>query len=136
MGIALACDLRVVATDAVLVSAYGRIGLPGDWGVTRMLPRVMGDALARRMLFGGHRPSLAELEAVGFASAVVPPEKVTEEALRQAVAIAAGPRLAHRHMKALLHDDRLVDHLEKEVNATIKCQETDEHRAAIQKFLG
>ena len=63
LGIALACDLRVVATDTTLVSAYGRIGLPGDWGVTRMLPRVVGDALARRMLFTGHRPTVAELEA-------------------------------------------------------------------------
>ncbi|WP_108666935.1 enoyl-CoA hydratase/isomerase family protein [Euzebya rosea] len=135
LGIALACDLRVVATDTTLVSAYGRIGLPGDWGVTRMLPRVVGDALARRMLFTGHRPTVAELEAVGFATAVVRPDEATAAALRQGVSLAAGPRIAHHHMKALLRDDRLVEHLEKEVHATMLCQETDAHRVALQELL-
>ena len=127
LGIALACDLRVVATNTTLVSAYGRIWL---------LPRVLGDSVAKKMLLTGHRPSVATLDTLGFASAVVAPEDVTEEALRQAATLAAGPRIAHRHMKALMHEDGLLEHLVKEAEATMECQESDAHRTALERFIG
>ena len=50
-ALALACDLRIMATGAVLTSAFGRVGLPGDFGGSYFLTQLVGVAKARELYF-------------------------------------------------------------------------------------
>jgi enoyl-CoA hydratase/carnithine racemase len=45
--IVLACDLRFMATDAVLVTAFAQRGLVAEWGISWLLPRLVGPTSAR-----------------------------------------------------------------------------------------
>ena len=49
--IALACDLRFMATDAVLTVAFSQRGLVAEWGIGWLLPRIVGSGAALDLLF-------------------------------------------------------------------------------------
>jgi len=97
--LALACDLRVAASDAVLGFPEVRIGIfPGAGGAYR-LPRLVGLGIARDFLFTGRQIAAGEALQVGLVDRVVPPGDVLETAGHLAVAIAANAPLAVRAVK-------------------------------------
>ncbi|GAA1501876.1 enoyl-CoA hydratase [Dactylosporangium maewongense] len=50
LALALACDLRIAAEHAVLRTAYLDAGVSGDYGITWLLPALLGEARARELL--------------------------------------------------------------------------------------
>jgi len=64
MSIALACDLRIAADSAVLVPAFGRIGLSGDFGGSWLLSRHIGPGRAKEVYFTGRRIDATEAQAL------------------------------------------------------------------------
>ncbi len=97
--LALACDLRVLSTDAYLQEKFVKIGLMPDGGGTFWLPRLVGIGRALEMMLLGERVSAEEARALGLANRVVPPERLREEAMTLAHRIAKGPPLAHAELK-------------------------------------
>ncbi|HEU4720285.1 MAG TPA: enoyl-CoA hydratase-related protein, partial [Gemmatimonadaceae bacterium] len=71
-GLALACDVRLVAASARLTAGYARRGLSPDAGVSWMLPRHVGLARAGDILLTGRDVAAAEAERIGLATRVVP----------------------------------------------------------------
>src|SRR4051812_26697114 len=61
-ALALACDLRIAARGAVLTTAFGRVGLSGDYGGTWFLSRLVGTAKARELYFLSERVTADEAE--------------------------------------------------------------------------
>jgi 2-(1,2-epoxy-1,2-dihydrophenyl)acetyl-CoA isomerase len=51
LSIACACDLRVASSNAKFNAGFQSVGVSGDFGITWLLPRLVGQARARRMLF-------------------------------------------------------------------------------------
>jgi enoyl-CoA hydratase/carnithine racemase len=97
--IAIACDLRVAAGDAVLGFPEIRIGIfPGAGGAHR-LPRLIGDGAARDLLFTGRRVEASEAFRLGLVDRVVPADQVMTTALGLAREIAANAPLAVRAVK-------------------------------------
>jgi enoyl-CoA hydratase/carnithine racemase len=76
VGLVLACfaDLRFAAEGAKLTTAHGKLGLPAEYGLSWLLPRLIGLTRANDLLLSS-RPFLAE-EAYqfGLVNAVVPGE--------------------------------------------------------------
>ncbi len=70
-GVALAlaafCDIRFVAAEAVLATASPKLGLPAEYGLSWMLPRIMSRTVATDLLFSGRRFTGAEAADYGFA---------------------------------------------------------------------
>jgi enoyl-CoA hydratase/carnithine racemase len=132
IGLALACDVRIAARSTVFVPAFGAIGLPGDWGVTRLLQHKAGDAVARRMLLAGERLGADEALRVGLVDEVVPDEELTEAVDRRAAAVAGASVTALGEAKALLPVPGLRDAVREEIEATLRCQETDAHAEALR----
>ena len=64
--IALACDLRFMARDAVLTVAFSQRGLIAEWGVSWLLPRLVGSAAALDLLFSSRKVDGAECERIGL----------------------------------------------------------------------
>lgn len=100
--LAIACDLRVAATDAVFGFPEVTIGIfPGAGGALR-LPRILGGGAARDLLFTGRRVDADEAYRLGLVDRLVGPESVLETALELAASIAANAPLAVRALKRAL----------------------------------
>jgi len=69
--IALACDLRFMARDAVLTVAFSQRGLIAEWGVSWLLPRLVGSAAALDLLYSSRKVDGAECERIGLVNRAI-----------------------------------------------------------------
>jgi enoyl-CoA hydratase/carnithine racemase len=69
--IALACDLRFMARDAVLTVAFSQRGLIAEWGSSWLLPRLVGTGAALDLLFSSRKVNGAECERIGLVNRAV-----------------------------------------------------------------
>jgi enoyl-CoA hydratase len=87
--LALACDLRFAAEEARLGAPFVRLGMHPGMAATWLLPDVVGAAHARDLLLTGRTVDADEALRIGLVSRVVPGERLLDEALEAAAAIAA-----------------------------------------------
>jgi enoyl-CoA hydratase/carnithine racemase len=80
--IALCCDLRFMAGDARLITAFSQRGLIAEWGISWLLPRLVGTARALDLLFSSRAISGAEAAALGLVNAAMPAEEVLDHSRR------------------------------------------------------
>ncbi|HEX3597052.1 MAG TPA: enoyl-CoA hydratase-related protein [Polyangiaceae bacterium] len=66
LGIALACDLRIASDRAKLTTAFAKVGLGGDFGITWPLTRLLGEAKAKELLFLSDVLTAQDAHAVGL----------------------------------------------------------------------
>ena len=76
VGFALAChcDLRFAAAGAKLTAAHGRLGLPAEFGLSWLLPRLVGLTHAADILLSSRVMLAEEAAAIGLVNAVTAPE--------------------------------------------------------------
>jgi enoyl-CoA hydratase/carnithine racemase len=87
--IVLACDLRFMAADAVLMTAFAQRGLIAEWGTSWLLPRLAGPAVALDLLFSSRRVSGTEAAALGVVNAAMPSADVLPHAQQYVRDLAA-----------------------------------------------
>jgi enoyl-CoA hydratase/3-hydroxypropionyl-coenzyme A dehydratase len=75
-----ACDLRIVAEDAVFSIPEVELGIPLAWGGIPRLVREIGPALTKELVMTCRRFSAAEARAAGLVNRVVPIERLAAEA--------------------------------------------------------
>ncbi|MEY2567350.1 MAG: hypothetical protein QOE35_1879 [Actinomycetota bacterium] len=78
--IALACDLRFMAVDAVLTTSFSQRGLVAEWGISWLLPRLVGSAVALDLLFSSRKVGGEEAERLGLVNRVLPAADVATAA--------------------------------------------------------
>ncbi len=100
--LALACDLRVVASDVKFSMAEVRLGLAPDLGGTKRLVELVGYARALELCLTARRVEADEAQLIGLASLVVPPEELTGAVDDLVAALLTAPRGAAAELKALL----------------------------------
>ena len=97
--LALACDLRILADDARIGLRETALAiLPGAGGTCR-LPRIAGMAVAKRWIFTAEMFTAEQARTDGVADAVVPGDRLDDEALRMAAQIAQNGPVAVRLAK-------------------------------------
>ena len=74
--IALACDLRFASDRASFTTSFSRRGLVAEWGISWLLPRLVGTAHALDLLFSARRIDAAEAERIGLVNRVVPHDEL------------------------------------------------------------
>lgn len=81
VGFALACyaDLRFGAAGAKLTTAHGRLNLPAEYGLSWLLPRLVGLTRASDLLLSSRKFLVEEAAAMGLFNAVFPPETLLDE---------------------------------------------------------
>jgi 2-(1,2-epoxy-1,2-dihydrophenyl)acetyl-CoA isomerase len=92
LGIAFACDLRIVSESAKFIEAFVKVGLVPDCGASYTMPRLLGVAKAMELAFTGDGIDAKEAERLGLANRVLPTEKLEPETRALAEKIASGPR--------------------------------------------
>ena len=135
LGLALACDFRVAAKSTRLVTAYRALGLPGDWGVTALLPILAGRQAARRLLMRGRTIGADEALALGVVDEVVPDEDLPDAGRALTAELAEGPSCALGEVKRLITGVDLRRHLHDEIQATLRCQDTVDHAEGLAAFF-
>lgn len=88
VGIALGCDLRVMAESATLTSAFTAIGLVPDSGTTWWLPHHLGISKAMELALTNRRVTADETHELGLCVEVAPDDEVVEKAVDLAATLA------------------------------------------------
>jgi enoyl-CoA hydratase/carnithine racemase len=100
-----ACDLRVVAEDAVLFIPEIDLGIPLAWGGIPRLVREIGPALTRELVMTCRRFTPQEAKAIGFVNRVVPAAELARETEKLAAEIISKPsvpiRVTKEHVNAV-----------------------------------
>jgi enoyl-CoA hydratase/carnithine racemase len=112
IGFVLACyaDIRFAAAGAKLTTSFGRLGLPGEYGITWLLPRIVGVARAAELLFSSRVVLAEEAAAMGLVNRVLPPGELLEETITFARAMATEISPSSlREIKRQLYADLLGD---------------------------
>jgi enoyl-CoA hydratase/carnithine racemase len=76
----LCCDLRFMAPDAILLTAFAQRGLIAEWGLSWLLPRLVGPAVALDLLFSSRKVDGREALALGLVNEVVPADDLVDRA--------------------------------------------------------
>ena len=87
--IVLACDLRFMAQDAVLLTAFAQRGLIAEWGISWLLPRLTGTAVALDLLFSSRKVTGTEAAGMGLVNAALPAGAVLAHAQQYVRDLAA-----------------------------------------------
>ena len=97
LELALWCDLRVAATDAVLGVYCRRFGVPLVDGGTVRLPRLIGQSHALDLVLTGRGVGGPEALRMGLVNRLAPPGHALEEARALALELAAFPQTCLRN---------------------------------------
>jgi len=138
MELALSADFRVVGESARLGQPEILLGVIPGAGGTQRLPRLVGPAKAKEIVFSGRMLKAAEAHAIGLADAVVPDAEVYTAAQDMMKRYVNGPALAIRSAKAAIDQGLGVDlatGLEIERNYFAALFGTDDQRAGMKSFL-
>jgi 2-(1,2-epoxy-1,2-dihydrophenyl)acetyl-CoA isomerase len=136
-GLALACDIRIVAESAKMTAGYVRRGLSPDAGVSYFLPRHVGLARATDILLTGRDIDAVEAERIGLATAVVPDAQFAASVASYASQLAHGAPVAQALTKRLLvrtFDQTLDVALRDELTHIKYCFSTADVGEAMRAF--
>ncbi len=106
LEIALSCDIRIAAENALFGLTEVTIGLIPGWGGTQRLPRLLPPGKAMEMVLMGKRINAEEAQRYHLVSEVVPPADLRNTALKRAVQIAESDPLAVQSVKKALSRGR------------------------------
>jgi len=109
MELALCCDFRVCADDAKLGQPEILLGIIPGAGGTQRLPRLVGPARAKDLIFSGRFVAAEEALAIGLVDEVTPAGEVYEAARRRVERYVGGPAYALRAAKEAVDRGLEVD---------------------------
>jgi enoyl-CoA hydratase/carnithine racemase len=136
--VALSCDFIMAAESAQFTMSFIARGLIPDGGGMYFLPRRVGLARAKELVFTGRRVGAPEALAIGMVERVVPDAELMASAQDWARAVSAGSPAALALAKSVM--DRSLEMSFEQVlaegaKAQALCYTTAEHRASVEAFL-
>lgn len=135
---AFAADVRVMAEGAGMNLAFSGIALSCDSGSSWSLPRLIGIAKAKDLLFFPRTVKSAECLELGMVSQVVPAEELDQAVMDMARKLAAGPTLSYGSMRqaiAFSAGHGLEESLAKEGAFMQLTGTSADHTGAVDAFI-
>lgn len=109
LEIALACDIRIASENTMLGQPEVNVGFFPGGGGTQRLPRLVGKAAAKELIFTGRMIDAKTAEIMGLVNKVVPLDKLMLTAEELAREITSKPPLAIRLAKQLINSSLNLD---------------------------
>ncbi len=138
LSLALACDLRIASENALLVTAFAKVGFSGDYGGTFFMTQLIGAAKARELYYLSDRVDAKEAERLGLVNQVVTEGALEEKTLELARRLASGPSVAYRYMKENLNravGGEMGECMDLEATHHVHTGLTEDHRNAARAFV-
>ncbi|MFZ5966132.1 MAG: short-chain-enoyl-CoA hydratase [Bacillota bacterium] len=101
--LAMSCDIRIAGDKAKFGQPEVGLGITPGFGGTQRLPRLVGIAKAKELIFTGNIMSAQDAEKIGLVNSVVPQEELMKEALILANKIASAAQIAVRYAKSAMN---------------------------------
>jgi 2-(1,2-epoxy-1,2-dihydrophenyl)acetyl-CoA isomerase len=138
MGLALACDVRVMSEDAFFTSAFTAIGLIPDSGTTWWLSHHLGVSRALELALTNRRVGAEEARDLGLCLDVVPGDQLLDRAMELAAQMADLVPDSLVTTRRLIRDaaaSSLDEALTAEQTEQGRLGKTPEHREGVLAFL-
>ncbi|PGS53472.1 enoyl-CoA hydratase/isomerase family protein [Bacillus sp. AFS041924] len=136
-NLALACDLIIAADNSKFALSFSQVGLISDGGGSYFLPRLIGPYLAKQFFFTAEPVPAKRMYQLGVVNTVVPAENLSEETVKFANKLAAGPGKANGMMKKLIDQSftsTLDEMLELERITQPLMVATEDHQEGVVAF--
>ena len=138
LEVALACDIRIVESQAHLALPEARVGLLPCAGGTQRLARLVGEGWAKRMILCNERIDAQTAERIGLVEEVVERGESRDRALALAAQAAQQSPSAVARCKRLIHTGRDVvigNGLAAERELFVELFSTEDQREGVTAFL-
>jgi 2-(1,2-epoxy-1,2-dihydrophenyl)acetyl-CoA isomerase len=138
LSLALACDLRIAVDTAKMTTAFAKVGLSGDYGMSYFLPLLVGQAKARDLLFTAPIINGAQALELGLVNRIADAEHFAEAVQGYAAELGQGATVAIGYMKKNLNGAAtatLSETLDREAAHMARCFTTEDHKQAVQAFV-
>jgi enoyl-CoA hydratase/carnithine racemase len=99
LGLALAADFRVASPESRFSANFSRLGFFPGFGLTTLLPRVVGEQVALDLLYTGRRVGGEEARALGLCDRLARPEEIRAAAVAFAAEIAESAPLSLQRIR-------------------------------------
>jgi 2-(1,2-epoxy-1,2-dihydrophenyl)acetyl-CoA isomerase len=138
LSLALACDVRIASSDSRFGASFHRVGLTADFGLSWLLPRIIGPTAAMDLLLRAQPIDAQRAAAIGLVTEVVTSDQLEEVAATYVSQLAAQPPVAIGFTKrginlALEHDLAFMLTWEAEAQAT--CSKTADASEGVRAFF-
>lgn len=137
-NIALGCDLVIASDRARFGEVFAKIALVPDGGGTWLLPRLVGLARAKELVFTADIIDAARALELGLVNRVVPAAALEATTRELAARIASGPPHTLALAKSLLNRSATMDlagSLELEAHAQAQAITSEDHAEGVRAFL-
>jgi 2-(1,2-epoxy-1,2-dihydrophenyl)acetyl-CoA isomerase len=137
LSLALACDFRFAAEDALLVTSFAKIGMSGDYGGSYFMTKLIGPAKTKELYMLSERVSAAEALKLGLITRMTADADLEAQTYEFARRLARGPAVALRYIKDNVHaalDEPLERACEVELRNMVRCRMTQDSREAMAAF--
>ena len=137
-SLALACDLRIAAEDAVFQVAQMKRGIVAEYGLSYFLQEQVGRQRALELMLTARRIDAREALALGLVLEVVPREELEDRAVAFARQLASGPPLgmaASKRMVYAVEDDDLARVQELSIGYNRQLGATADGAEGVRSFL-
>ena len=138
LGLALACDLRVMSEKSKLMTAFVNMGLAGDTGTLYHLYHIVGLSKATELMMLSEPISGKNAIEMGLTTLLTEDYELEEKAISLAESLSQKPPIALKLQKELVYKCCYSDfdsYCEMEANFFDKCGETKDHMEAVTAFF-
>ncbi len=137
-GLALACDLQLASERAAIGVGFRGVGLSCDAGTSYLLPRLVGENVAKELVLTGELVPADRALELGLVNHVYPADEFDERVADLVATIAEGPTVALRHAARLVGEG-----LGKSIEAAMRDEAaaqgvalaTADHEEGVAAFL-
>ena len=136
--LAMSCDIRICSDNAMFGQPEVGLGITPGFSGTQRLPRRVGIAKAKELIFSGKVIGAEEAKAIGLVNEVYAPEELLDAAVKMAQSFTANAPIAVKYSKACIDrglqmdiDDGIA--LENELFAM--CFATEDQKEGMSAFL-
>lgn len=135
--LAMSCDIRICAENAVFAQPETSLGITPGFGGTQRLARIIGTGMAKELVYTCNKIKADEALKLGLVNHVYPQAELMAEAMKLASRIAANAPIAVRASKKAINDGIDVDMdsaiaIEEQMFST--CFDTADQKNAMTAF--
>lgn len=137
-NLAIACDLQLLHEGAQMGFGFRRVGLAVDSGTTWLLPRLVGENVAKELVYTGELLDAERAADLGLANRVYPADEFDERATAFVERVASGPTVALRTSKRLFRlnaNATLGAAIENEAGAQAAALGSADHAEGVEAFF-